>query len=63
MQNHNLDLMVMLEKEHHGIIEKMFHEDLVWKMELNTSIPILSYNEHYLRATGDQDVKSDAIEH
>ena len=63
VQNHNLDLMVMLEKEHHGIIEKMFHEDLVWKMELNTSIPILSYNEHYLRATGDQDVKSDAIEH
>ena len=63
VQNHNLDLMVMLEKEHHGIIEKMFHEDLVWKMELNTSIPILSYNEHYLRATGDQDVRSDVIEH
>ena len=63
VQNHELDMMVMLEKEHHGIIEKLFHEDLVWKMELNTSIPILSYNANYMQATDEQDVKSDAIEH
>lgn len=63
VQNHELDLLVMLEKEHHGIIEKLFHQDLVWKMEFHTSIPILSYSEHYLKATDEQDVKSDAIEH
>ena len=64
MQNHNLDMMVMLEKERDGIIDKLFHADLVWKMEQYTSIPILSYNEHYLRVTKDQDVKKgDTIEH
>ena len=64
MQNHDLDMMVMLEKEREGIIERLFHEDLIWKIELNSSIPILSYNEHYLRATYDQDVKEeDTIEH
>ena len=64
VQNHELDLLVMLEKEHHGFIEKLFHEDLVWKMEFHTSIPVLSYNEHYLRTIDDQEVKrGDAIEH
>jgi len=64
IQNHDLDLVVMLEKERVGIIENLFHEDLVWKIELFSSIPILSYNEHYLHATQDQDVKSeDTIEH
>jgi len=63
VQNHELDLLVMLEKEHHGIIEKLFHQDLVWKMEFHSSIPILSYSEQYLSATDNQDVKSDAIEH
>jgi len=64
VQNHDIDLMVMLEKERSGIVDKLFHEDLVWKMEFHTSIPILSYNEHYLRATGDQDIKkSDTVKH
>ena len=64
VQNHDLDMMVMLEKERSGIVDKLFHEDLVWKMEFHTSIPILSYNEHYLRTKGDQDIKrSDTVEH
>ncbi len=64
VQNHEIDMMVMLEKEHHGIVEKLFHEDLVLKMEFHSSIPILSYNEHYLRAADDQDVKiEDTIKH
>lgn len=64
VQNHNLDMMVMLEKERTRLVEKLFHEDLVWKMEFNATIPILSYNEHYLRAKDDQDVKrGDTIEH
>lgn len=63
IQNHELDMMVMLEKERSRIVDKLFHEDLVWKMEFHTNIPILSYNEHYLRATGEQDVKKgDTIE-
>ena len=64
VQNHDLDMMVMLEKQRDGIIDKLFHEDLVWKMEFHTAIPILSYNEHYLRVTGDQNIKKgDAAEH
>lgn len=64
MQNHDLDMMVMLEKERDGIINKLLHADLVWKMELHTSIPILTYNEHYLRVAKDKDVKrGDTIEH
>ena len=57
VQNHDLDMLVMLEKERSRLVDKLFHEDLVWKMEFHTTIPILSYNEHYLRATGDQDIK------
>jgi len=64
VQNHDLDMMVMLEKQRDGIIDKLFHEDLVWKMEFHTAIPILSYNEQYLRATRDQDIKKgDTIVH
>jgi len=64
LQHHDLDMMVMLEKERHGIVERLFHEDLVWKMEFHSTIPILSYNEHYIRATDDQDIKrGDTIEH
>jgi len=63
VQNHDFDMMVMLEKERSRIIDKLFHEDLVWKMEFHTAIPILSYNEHYLRATDDQDIKKgDTVE-
>lgn len=64
VKQHDFDLMVMLEKEHNGIFERLFHEDLVWKMEFNTSIPLLSYNERYLKVEDEQDIKkSDTIEH
>ena len=64
IKENDFDLMVMLEKEHTGIFERLFHEDLVWTMEFNTSIPILSYNKHNLKTTDKQDIKrSDAIEH
>ncbi len=59
----NFDLLVMLEKKRSGIIDKLFHEDLVKKMEFHTRIPLLSYNEHFLLATDDKDIKkSDTIE-
>ena len=64
MTENDFDLLVMLEKERNGIIDKFFHEGLVSKMEFRTWIPLLSYNEHYLSITDDQDVKqSDTIEH
>lgn len=63
IKENDFDLMVMLEKEHTGIFERLFHEDLVWTMEFNTSIPILSYNEHYLNAINIEDMKKgDAVE-
>ena len=63
IKENDFDLMVMLEKEHTGIFERLFHEDLVWTMEFNTSIPILSYNEYSLQTKDKQDMKrSDAVE-
>ncbi len=61
---YDYDMMVMLEKERHGIVKKLFNEDLVWKMEFHTRIPLLSYNEHYIHAKDDQDIKkSDKVDH
>ena len=58
------DLLVMLEKERSSIIDQLFHEDLVKKMEFKTWIPLLSYNEHFLDATDDKDIKKgDAMAH
>ncbi len=58
MSENKFDLLVMLEKERFGIIDKWFHDDLVSKMEFRTSIPLLSYNEQYLRVMDQEDVKT-----
>lgn len=64
MTENDFDLLVMLEKERSGIIDKLFHQDLVSRMEFRTWIPLLSYNETYLHATDEHDIKrSDAVEH
>lgn len=64
MTENDFDLLVMLEKQRSGIIDKLFHQDLVSKMEFRTWIPLLSYNEPYLHTTDDKDIKrSDAVEH
>lgn len=57
MSENEFDMLVMLEKERFGIIDKWFHDDLVRKMEFRTSIPLLTYNEHYLRVSDSHDVK------
>ena len=57
MTENDFDMLVMLEKKRNGIIDKLFHEGLVSKMEFRTWIPLLSYNEHYLSITDDQDIK------
>lgn len=64
MTENDFDLLVMLEKERHGIIDKLFHQGLVNKMEFRTWIPLLSYNENYLSVTDSMDIKKgDTIEH
>ena len=57
MTENDFDMLVMLEKERNGILDKLFHEGLVSKMEFRTWIPLLSYNEHYLRVAEQQNVK------
>jgi len=64
MTENDFDMLVMLEKERHGIIDKLFHQGLVNKMEFRTWIPLMSYNENYLSVTDDMDIKKgDSIEH
>jgi nucleotide-binding universal stress UspA family protein len=64
VKENDFDLIVMLEREHTGIFERLFHEDLVWKMEFNTSIPLLSYNARNLHAAAEKDIKNgDKIEY
>ena len=64
MSEDDYDMLVMLEKERSGIIDKLFHQGLVSKMEFRTWIPLLSFNEHFLSVSGKKDVKEhDIIEH
>ena len=49
MNQFEFDMLVMLEKERDGIMDELFHIDLVKKMEFHTRIPLLTYNEHHLR--------------
>lgn len=47
-RNSNADLMAMLEREQKGITSKMFHRDLVKRMETYGKIPLLSFKaKHY----------------
>ena len=64
MSEHEFDLLVMLEKKRDGIIDQLFHEDLVTKMEFRTWIPLLSYNDSHLSVSSELKAKkSDTIEH
>jgi len=42
----NADMVVMLEREKKGFLQKWFHRDLVKKMEENGEIILMSFNEH-----------------
>lgn len=64
MSQDNFDLLVMLEKERSSLIDKLFYQDLVKKMEFQTKIPLLTYNEHFLLANDSKGLKkSDIVEH
>ena len=41
----NADLMVMLEREQKGILKKLYHRDLVKKMEAYGKVPLLSFRK------------------
>ncbi len=48
LTRYDADLLVMLEKERTGLVDKLFHSDLVATMEFRTQVPLLSFNEHFL---------------
>jgi nucleotide-binding universal stress UspA family protein len=43
------DLMVMVQKKRSGFIARLFHNDLVQKMESRITIPLLSFSERQLQ--------------
>ncbi|WP_281542246.1 universal stress protein [Maribacter aestuarii] len=45
LEEAHADLVVMLEREKHGFLKKIFHRDLVKKMHSYGEIPLLSFNE------------------
>ncbi|MDO6438760.1 universal stress protein [Cyclobacterium sp. 1_MG-2023] len=42
IDQNQIDLLVMLEKKENGLLEKLFHPDLVKKMEFRSHVPVLS---------------------
>ncbi|MFS4467884.1 universal stress protein [Maribacter sp. 2210JD10-5] len=42
------DLLVLLEREEKGFLNKLFHKDLTKKIESNINIPLLSFNQVYV---------------
>ena len=51
LTRYDVDLLVMLEKERTGVVDKLFHSDLVAAMEFRTQVPLLSFNEQFLPVT------------
>ncbi|ERM82263.1 hypothetical protein P872_18950 [Rhodonellum psychrophilum GCM71 = DSM 17998] len=49
LNDNRLDMLVMLEKRRESFLDKIFHKDLVKRMDFHTTMPLLSFNEHYLR--------------
>lgn len=45
IDSHRADLVVMLEREEHGLLKNLFHDDMVKTMESQISIPLLSLNK------------------
>lgn len=47
IEKNKADMITLLEREDHGFFRKLFHKDLVKKMESKISIPILSFNNRH----------------
>jgi nucleotide-binding universal stress UspA family protein len=49
INENQIDLLVMLERKHESILEKMFHKDIAQYSATHSSVPVLSYNQRYLK--------------
>lgn len=47
IEKNKADIIGLLEREEHGFLKKLFHKDVVKKMESKISIPILSFNARH----------------
>lgn len=54
IKSEKADILVMLERKHDSIVDKLFHKDLVRKMEAEISIPLLAFNEKHIRLQLDE---------
>lgn len=46
LEENKVDLLVMFEKENTGIINMLFHKDMVKQFAIHVTIPLMSYNIH-----------------
>lgn len=49
IRKEHADMLVMMEREHSSIYDKLFHRDLVRTMEGEVSIPLLAFNQKRIR--------------
>lgn len=48
------DLVAIYKDENKNLIDKLFHRDTVKRIEFHSEIPLLSYNDNYLRKVADK---------
>lgn len=48
INSHEVDIIVLLEREEKGFFTNLFHKDLTKKIESNINIPMLSFNQTHL---------------
>ena len=48
MDQNEIGLLTMLEKERKGFLDSLFHRDLINKMEFLSTVPMLSFHEKYI---------------
>lgn len=53
IRRHEIDLLVMVEKELHGLFRRWFHADHVQTMEQDATVPILTFSAACLHPEGD----------
>gem|GEM_PF-270366 len=61
IKRYEFDLLVMLEKERNGLFDRLFHRDLVKRLEFHTSTPVMSFSEHFLHLGSKENFKSSGI--
>ncbi|NHF61579.1 universal stress protein [Flavobacteriaceae bacterium TP-CH-4] len=49
IQKEHADMLVMMEREHPSLFDKLFHKDLVRSMQTAVSVPLLVFNQQRIR--------------